>query len=604
MARTSVFQSFRIGFCLHSKQQRQPFLFYGPKLRWLTTAVLASRVSFIPSGSANAFLCKNFLYSNNSSNAQGTSHHYHHHHHHEHSENNQWRLLKFGSITVGVLGTALAVFSASLTYAKTVAESSASDVLPDLPTFTADDVAAHDAKEKKIWVSFQNGVYDITDFIDKHPGGDKILMASGGALEPFWLLYAVHQQPQILKMLETYRIGNLKEEDRGQSTANMSDPYADEPKRHPALKPSSLKPFNAEPPIQLLVESYYTPNDIFFVRNHLPVPQVNMESYELEVTGIGVRTINLSLEDLKTKFHKHTIDATIQCAGNRRSELSKVKTVKGLNWGAAAISNASWSGARLRDVLLYAGLTDKDEKVKHIQFEGLDTDVTGVSYGASILRDKAMDPKGDVLVAYEMNGKPIPVDHGYPIRLVAPGIVGARSVKWLCRIVTSTEESDSHWQQNDYKGFSPNVDWDNVDFKSAPSIQELPIQSAICDPVDGSNVSPVNGMITVRGYAWSGGGRRVIRVDVSGDDGKTWHTATFQPDNALEPTKSWAWRVWQVDLPIPPNMKNNSEVQIICKATDSSYNVQPDSVDPIWNLRGVLNNAWYKITVKVQHKNK
>lgn len=96
-----------------------------------------------------------------------------------------------------------------------------------------------------------------------------------------------------------------------------------------------------------------------------------------------------------------------------------------------------------------------------------------------------------------MNGKEIPRDHGYPVRLIAPGIVGARNVKWLGRIVLSEEESDSHWQKRDYKGFSPNVDWENVNFDSAPAIQQLPIQSAICEPENKQRVQVVNEFIEV-----------------------------------------------------------------------------------------------------------
>ncbi|XP_035231745.1 sulfite oxidase-like isoform X2 [Stegodyphus dumicola] len=466
-----------------------------------------------------------------------------------------------------------------------------------LPVYTADEVAAHSSVEKRVWVCYKSGVYDITDFIPKHPGGDKILMAAGASLEPFWELFAVHKSEQVLKMLEEYRIGNLRVEDRGQDIKNMEDPFATDPRRHPILKPRSTKPFNAEPPMELLVENFLTPNEIFFVRNHLPVPEVNSEEYELEVSGEGIETVNLKLEDIKKKFKKHTITSTIQCAGNRRSELNNVKEVKGLNWGSAAISNAEWSGALLYDVLKYCGVNFNDPDIQHVQFEGLDTDPANMPYGASIPAEKALDPKSDVLLAYEMNGKELPRDHGYPIRVVAPGIVGARNVKWLGKIIVSEEESNSHWQQNDYKGFSPSTNWDNVDFKTAPAIQELPVNSAICKPSDGSSVMLQNGLIKVEGYAWSGGGRKIVRVDVSADGGKTWHVADLQQDSSPL-YKCWAWTLWRVSVPV--EMSSNSEVQIICKAVDSSYNVQPDSFPPIWNLRGVLGNAWHKINVKVQ----
>lgn len=178
--------------------------------------------------------------------------------------------------------------------------------------------------------------------------------------------------------------------------------------------------------------------------------------------------------------------------------MTQVKPVKGLSWGHAAIANATWSGARLVDVLRYCGLHDEG-KIEHVQFEGLDVGVGDVRYSASVPAEKALDPKGDVILAYEMNGEPLPRDHGFPLRVIVPGVVGARNVKWVGKIILSDKESDSQWQQNDYKGFSPSVDWDTVDFKSSPAIQELPVISAICSPANGDNVEPIDGAVTIKG---------------------------------------------------------------------------------------------------------
>jgi len=467
------------------------------------------------------------------------------------------------------------------------------------PVYTMEEVSQHNTHEKGIWVTYKGQVYDITDFIASHPGGpSKIILAAGGALEPFWALYAVHNSQHVLDMLEEYRIGSLSKDDSSHQATDIKDPYVNDPPRHPALKINTKKPFNAEPPMQLLTDGLITPNDIFFVRNHLPVPDIDENTYELEITGEGIDTIKLSLEDLKTKFPKHTITATMQCAGNRRSEMNKIKMVKGLNWGAAAISTAEWTGASLKDVLRYAGLDDvgvKEVGAEHIQFEGADHDITGSTYGASIPVNIAFSADRDVLVAYEMNGVPIPRDHGFPVRLVAPGVVGARNVKWLKKIVSSKEESLCHWQQNDYKGFSPSVDWDTVNFKSAPAIQDLPVTSAICDPADGAVISADDEEVTLKGYAWSGGGRAVVRVDVSLDGGKTWHVASLNGEDKLH--RAWAWKLWEATVPLP---EGADSLQICVKAVDSSYNSQPDSVAPIWNLRGVLSNAWHRVNVTVK----
>lgn len=468
----------------------------------------------------------------------------------------------------------------------------------NLPFYTLDEVMQHSTKETRIWVTYGQGVYDITDFIPQHPGGsEKISMAAGSSIEPFWMLYGVHKNPNVLAILEKFRIGNLSEKDAAEAVANMEDPYAKDPRRHPILKPSAKKPFNAEPPPSLLIENYLTPVDFFYVRNHLPVPEISEKDYVLEIHFQG-NDYHLTLEDLKTKFSKVSVTATIMCAGNRREEMTRIKPVKGLNWGHAAIGNATWSGPRLRDVLNYIGVKEEDPAIQHIQFEGLDTDVSNVPYGASIPFEKAIDPKGDVILAYEMNGETLSRDHGYPVRAVVPGIVGARNVKWLGRIIVSDSESDSHWQQNDYKGFNPSVDWDTVDFKKSPAIQELPVISAICSPVSESTakLDPKNNTLNVKGYAWSGGGRKIVRVDVTADKGKTWYSSdTLVQNNEKEP-RHWGWSLWSIDVPMPAGIE---EVELWAKAVDSSYNTQPESFENIWNLRGVLGNAYHRVKVKV-----
>ena len=129
-----------------------------------------------------------------------------------------------------------------------------------LPTYTLKEVSKHNTKDSRIWVTYGNGVYDITDFVPQHPGGsDKIMMAAGGSVDPFWMLYGVHKNPNVLAILEKYKIGNLEENDAKDVISNTNDPYEMEPRRHAALRPSSLKPFNAEPPPSLLAESFYTP---------------------------------------------------------------------------------------------------------------------------------------------------------------------------------------------------------------------------------------------------------------------------------------------------------------------------------------------------------
>lgn len=235
-----------------------------------------------------------------------------------------------------------------------------------------------------------------------------------------------------------------------------------------------------------------------------------------------------------------------------------------------------------------------------MKFEGADKDVSGTTYGASVPIAKAMDPRGDVLLAYEMNGQPLTRDHGYPLRVIVPGVAGCRSVKWVTKIIASDEESRSFWQRFDYKTFSPNVDWDSVDWNASPAIQNLPVTSAITSPAQGTLIERDGDdelTVLVKGYAWSGGGNGIIRVDVSIDGGQTWQDANLERVKQ-DAGRSWAWALWQCEVEIPKD--HEGPLHIVAKATDESCNTQPERAEGIWNLRGVACNTWPKVTVNVQ----
>ena len=216
------------------------------------------------------------------------------------------------------------------------------------------------------------------------------------------------------------RIGNLKPGE--DAPLALDDPYQHEPKRSPALRVHTQRSFNAEPPKHLLGSDWITPTELFYVRHHHPVPVLDEpEDYRLEVTGQGCNVkLSLSLEDLRRLFVKNTVVVTTQCAGNRREGLNQLEATQGLNWGCGAISTAEWGGVWLRDVLKLAGLEDMDDAANagalHVQFSGIDE-----PYDASIPIDKAIAKNGDVLLAYEMNGKNLPREHGFPLRVVVPG---------------------------------------------------------------------------------------------------------------------------------------------------------------------------------------
>ena len=504
----------------------------------------------------------------------------------------------------------------------------AGNVIEGLKDYTLEDISKHNTIETRIWVTFRDGVYDITEFIEQHPGGtEKILLAAGKAIDPYWNIYAVHKNVEIFEILESYRIGNVAVEDRGKTTAQISaseGPYVNDPLRSPILEVLTATPFNAEAPSTLLAGNYITQNDLFYVRNHLPVPLVHIEDeddYKIEITFSKKQfqradltsennnedeapTVIISLKELKSKFKNHKIAATLQCSGNRRAELSQVKDVLGLAWKSTAISNAEWTGIKLYDLLVYAGINPEiNGDYLHIHFNGLDKDITGNNYGASVPLNLALNPNSDILLAFEMNGEELPRDHGYPLRMIVPGITGARNVKWLNSIVISDEESTSHWQKKDYKIFPSNVTPATANWNEVDPLQDVPVQSAILSPANKSSIhykssESKDGNITVplKGFAWSGGGRGIARVEVS-TDGVNWKLAEFADDQEKQPYgKAWAWTLWETEVELPAGQ---TSATLYCRAVDTSGNHQPHSLETTWNFRGLGNNAWNKINVGI-----
>lgn len=483
---------------------------------------------------------------------------------------------------------------------------------PKLPSIPAASVRKSKGRKagdtSGVFVTFGKGVYNVSDFVASHPGGEQILLAAGGPLEPFFQLFPQHKSEFVMDLLEELRVGNLKVDEQwerdhlsksgSKDSKAKSSPYDTDPLRNPSLIVQTPAPFTAEPPADALVASHNTPNDLFYVRNHMPVPVINSVEYELTIVGKdGKDLCSLSLEELKSDFKPVTVSATVQCAGNRRNELNQVRKVKGGGWELGAISNAVWTGARLSDVLARAtgksvnSVTNGDTG-EHICFEGLDQDpVTGQVYAASVPMD-VLRRHPDAVLAYEMNGEVLPRDHGFPVRVVIPGVVGARDVKWVGKVMLADEESASHWQQKDYRSFAPDVDWTSVDFSAAPSIQEMPVVSAICKhEVDRSKRS-----VVMEGYAWSGDGKGIIRVDVSADGGESWTAATLHEAEKGQKRRNevYDWTLWSATVTLP---EDEIKTELVCKAIDSAYNSQPDGPANIWNLRGLLNNAWHRVSI-------
>lgn len=345
----------------------------------------------------------------------------------------------------------------------------------------------------------------------------------------------------------------------------------------------SAEPLNAEPPPAALAERELTDADTFYVRNHGPVPDIDPEAWRLRVGGLVTRPLELSLADLQRGFDQHDVVAAMQCAGNRRGELMRVRDIPGqLPWGPCATGNARWTGARLADVLAAAGTAPGAE---HVAFAALDvSDLASPPqpFGASIPLGKAM--RAEVLLAWAMNGRPLPRVHGAPVRVVVPGYLGARSVKWVEQVTVQAGPSDNYFQAIDYHLLPADTDPSAAGPGAGLSLGPLAVNAGILTPDEHERVPA--GPVTVTGYAVAGDGRRVARVDVSADGGLSWVQARLGEE--LGP---WSWRRWRATLQLPPG-----RAEVTARAWDSAASVQPESPAQLWNPQGYANTAWPRLS--------
>lgn len=349
-------------------------------------------------------------------------------------------------------------------------------------------------------------------------------------------------------------------------------------------EPASLivrqaQPFNAGPPLDQLRQSFITRPESFFVRSHGTVPAVSAEAYQLTIDGMVERPLQLSLNALRTQFPTRTIVATLQCAGNRRAELADLHPLPDeLPWDAEAVGTAIWRGVALGEVLRAAGVT---EQARHVAFTGLDEVVRAdrrFGFGGSIPIEKAIN--AEVLLAYEMNDRPLSPLHGYPLRVVVPGYIGARSVKWLAGITLQEHPSTNYFQTHAYR-LAPA----GVDATSSTMLGSFPVNAVICRPQQHAMLR--SGPTLIQGYALTGDGHRIERVELSVDRGRTWQRARI-----LEHAHPWAWCFWERWITLHPG-----EHQISVRAWDSAGYTQPADLERVWNPKGYLNNAWHQISV-------
>lgn len=343
----------------------------------------------------------------------------------------------------------------------------------------------------------------------------------------------------------------------------------------------SKEPMVLECPFELLTET--TPNDLFYVRNHFPPPDINRDTWSLSLKGTVARTLNLSYEDLLA-MPARTVRATLECAGNNRTFL--VPQAKGVQWGLGGVSTAEWTGVSLASVLDLAGL---NPETVDLVFEADDQGdapeepkpLGEVRFSRSLPLSKALDQ--DVLLAYAMNGEELTVAHGAPVRLIVPGWYAVSSIKWLTRIVAIDHAFQGYFQTIDY-GF-----WDKSDGEPIRRpITEMLVKALIAHPQSHETV-PKKTKFEISGAAWSGSAK-IATVEISSDNGATWNTVTLN----TEPSTS-AWCLWSYHWQTPAEP---GECILLARATDEAGNTQLAAHD--YNRHAYMINFCVPIAVSVR----
>ena len=377
----------------------------------------------------------------------------------------------------------------------------------------------------------------------------------------------------------------------GLELLGLPDPL---PGKHPGLSVLNDRPVNAETPAHLLAPEI-TPADRLFVRNNgvvpagLPATPTSVpDDWSLRVAGEAVaEPVTFTLGELKRRFPTHTYRITLECGGNGRAEFSP--PASGNQWSNGAVGCAEYTGVRLRDVL-EAARYDRSRAV-YVGYYGKDTHLSGdpdkvpISRGVPIA--KALEDES--LVAWEMNGAPLPLLNGFPLRLVFGGYPASCSGKWLSEIVVRDRVHDGEKMGGQSyrvpcEPVAPGTDVANADMCI---IEEMPVKSLITAPRTGAVIEPGR-KLPLAGHAWCGSSA-VKRVDYSIDFGGTW-----RPCRLTRPVNRFAWQQFAADV----NFPEPGYYEIWARATDEAGRAQP-MVLPGWNPRGYLNNACHRIAIKV-----
>jgi sulfite oxidase len=330
-----------------------------------------------------------------------------------------------------------------------------------------------------------------------------------------------------------------------------------------------------------------TPVGSFFSRSHAAVPEIDADSWRLAIGGLVERPRGFSLAELSQSFPRRQVAATLVCAGLRRDEFLSLGPLPGeLPWGPEPAGTGEWTGFALGDVLRESGVAPA---ARHVEFIGLDrVERHGqqFGFGGSIDLSKALSD--EVLLATDLNGAPLPPEHGFPLRVVIPGWIGARSVKWLGEINLRADPTPNYFQSQAYR-VQRRVDPANPrDVSRGEALSEVPVNSVIVEPLSGQRIA--RGLVRLAGWAMGSAARRITVVEVSTDAGADWLPARILPQES-----AWTWTLWETSVDLAPG--NHT---LLVRATDSSGASQPPSIKDTWNVKGYCNNAWHQVSIVVE----
>jgi DMSO/TMAO reductase YedYZ molybdopterin-dependent catalytic subunit len=334
-------------------------------------------------------------------------------------------------------------------------------------------------------------------------------------------------------------------------------------------------PLNGETSVPQLLGGVIMPHARFYVRNHFQIPNLDAAHYKLQVTGCVERPLRISYREL-CQMPSQTTLATLECAGNGRVRFDP--PIPGERWNIGAVSTAEWTGVPLVDILDRAGIAPGAHEVLFRGADGgvVDGEAAPVRFERSLRIEEARN--SDVLLAYLMNGEPLPIHHGFPVRVIVPSWYAVASVKWLTEIELIDRVFAGHHQTDKY--------WYEFE-RNGQSIREpvtlMQVRALITEPAPDTEIE--GGDVTIRGVAWSGVAP-IARVQVSAGGG-------WQEARLIGAPSRQAWQRWE----LVTRLDGPGRVTLAARATDRAGRIQPDCAE--WNRHGYGNNSVQKIAIQV-----